>query len=792
MRTRASFVAVLLSASAATAVAQSPVTWVNFYGQAPGSTAEGPSGVVSMQKTSDGGYVMLAPDLNPQPASAGRNNCCAIVVTKLDASQNVQWQSSYTTVGVGNPGLYPHAILQDGAHYLASSDIVNSAWLIKLDGSGNVLWSVDGYSSATQGFFYAPMALAIASDGNYAVAGLWNGTFALAEVSSTDGTPVWAKTYPGGSTGTQPYALIRTGDNGYALAGAYQEGSGDVAIRVLKTDSGGTPLFDEAFHVAGKNWYGGEIVQLSDGGFAVAGNSQSETLGVMVLRLDSNGGIVWQNTYASMGGNGASAITLAADGSLLLAGQENPHGTVLDLAVADGSLVRAKTFGSPAVFTNLVGVVGESDGSTTLAGNGGNIVNVAGVTTSSLAGAALIRMGPNGEFTGCMNTERTSTVDYTVAAGTAAAETISSGTQTITSPTSAALNTSAETIAAQTGNCTNVLPSGLSPAKLRTDVHPTPADNSNLNGVMDPGESVMIEPSWHRTGVSGDLSGVVSFGQDFHPLFARPATGRTPQGGFNDSFKPEDEDDDYGDNPSDDPDDCFDSDDDCEQAHSQPDEGDRPEAHLDENWDETLNGKWSFRWKIHVGGSFIDVPIGDFCYASVETVLHNGITAGCGGRNYCPDADTTRAQMAAFILKGEHGGTYTPPACSGTVFADVPCPGAPFVDWINQLSSEGITGGCGGGDYCPQASITRAQMAVFLLKAEHGGSYAPPACSGTLFADVSCPGAPFVDWINQLATEGITGGCGGGDYCPTNPVTRCQMGVFLTRTFRLDVNAILP
>jgi hypothetical protein len=42
-----------------------------------------------------------------------------------------------------------------------------------------------------------------------------------------------------------------------------------------------------------------------------------------------------------------------------------------------------------------------------------------------------------------------------------------------------------------------------------------------------------------------------------------------------------------------------------------------------------------------------------------------------------------------------------------------------------------------------------------------------------------------VDWINQLATEGITGGCGGGNYCPLDPVQRGQMAVFLTKTFGL-------
>ena len=74
-------------------------------------------------------------------------------------------------------------------------------------------------------------------------------------------------------------------------------------------------------------------------------------------------------------------------------------------------------------------------------------------------------------------------------------------------------------------------------------------------------------------------------------------------------------------------------------------------------------------------------------------------------------------------------------------------------------------------------------MAVFLLKAEHGSAYAPPACTG-VFADVACP-SPFADWIEQLAAEGITGGCGGGNYCPDNPVGRGSMATFLVRTFDL-------
>ena len=50
-------------------------------------------------------------------------------------------------------------------------------------------------------------------------------------------------------------------------------------------------------------------------------------------------------------------------------------------------------------------------------------------------------------------------------------------------------------------------------------------------------------------------------------------------------------------------------------------------------------------------------------------------------------------------------------------------------------------------------------MAVFLLKMEHGGAFAPPACA-PLFADVQCPSL-FADWIEQLYAEHITAGCAG-------------------------------
>ncbi|MBL0346498.1 S-layer homology domain-containing protein [Candidatus Villigracilis affinis] len=192
-----------------------------------------------------------------------------------------------------------------------------------------------------------------------------------------------------------------------------------------------------------------------------------------------------------------------------------------------------------------------------------------------------------------------------------------------------------------------------------------------------------------------------------------------------------------------------------------------------------------FLYTVGGGTTFTDVPTSYWAWQYIERLYNAGITGGCSASPlmYCPESTVTRAQMAIFILRGIHGNAYTPPAATGTVFTDVPL-GSFAADWIEQLAFEGVTAGCGGGNYCPEATITRAQMAIFLLRGEHGNAYTPPAATGTVFGDV--PLGSFADaWIEQLAAEGITSGCGGGNYCPNANVTRAEMAVFLVRAFGL-------
>jgi ELWxxDGT repeat protein len=181
--------------------------------------------------------------------------------------------------------------------------------------------------------------------------------------------------------------------------------------------------------------------------------------------------------------------------------------------------------------------------------------------------------------------------------------------------------------------------------------------------------------------------------------------------------------------------------------------------------------------------TFADVATDHWAWRFVEALVTSGLTTGCGGDRYCPDLPVKRAEAAAFLVRAAHGSAFVPPPATGTVFQDVPA-GHWAAPWIEQLAADGVTSGCGGGNFCPADPLTRAEVAVLLLKARHGSGFVPPPATGTVFHDIPAShwAAP---WIEKLAADGITGGCGGGNYCPARTVTRAEMATFLAKTFGL-------
>lgn len=183
---------------------------------------------------------------------------------------------------------------------------------------------------------------------------------------------------------------------------------------------------------------------------------------------------------------------------------------------------------------------------------------------------------------------------------------------------------------------------------------------------------------------------------------------------------------------------------------------------------------------------FLDVAPPNPFLPFIETMVRNALSAGCGGGNYCPDAPLTRAQLAVFLLGAKYGSAWLPSPATGEVFADVAATDF-AAGWIEQLYAEGITAGCGIAPlrYCPTSTVTRQQIAVFLLRARNGNGYVPPPATG-VFDDVA-PESLFAPWIERLHAEGITAGCSTDPplYCPALPNTRGQMAVFLVQTFQL-------
>ncbi len=103
---------------------------------------------------------------------------------------------------------------------------------------------------------------------------------------------------------------------------------------------------------------------------------------------------------------------------------------------------------------------------------------------------------------------------------------------------------------------------------------------------------------------------------------------------------------------------------------------------------------------------------------------------------------------------------------------------SPFIADIAWIAEQGITNGCGNGQYCPSTTVTRDQMASFIARA-----LSLPAATTDYFPDDA--GTIFEADINRLAAAGITNGCGDGLYCPTRPVTRDQMASFIARALTL-------
>jgi hypothetical protein len=341
--------------------------------------------------------------------------------------------------------------------------------------------------------------------------------------------------------------------------------------------------------------------------------------------------------------------------------------------------------------------------------------------------------------------------------------------------------------------------------RLSVDAHSGTGTSSDQNGVLEPGESVLVEPAWTyqgysattMTGAASALSGPA--GATYSLSDATASYGSVPAVSTGDGA----------------PVDCRTATGNCYRLGiSAP--ASRPAAHWDAAFSETLSTSGIQRWRLHVGDSFSDVPRSHAFYAKIETLLHNGVTSGCAAGAYCPEDLVPRSQMAIFIANALargganipaagiwNGGPYNCVPGGASRFTDV-APTDSFCKHVHYLALQNVTLGCSGSLYCPSGLVSRLEMSGFIARAmaaPAGGGGVPTAytdavtgrsydCSTTSpalhFADV--PGSdPFCKHAHYLWAKGAIAGCSPDDYCPAPSVKRSEMAKFISNALGLEL-----
>lgn len=306
------------------------------------------------------------------------------------------------------------------------------------------------------------------------------------------------------------------------------------------------------------------------------------------------------------------------------------------------------------------------------------------------------------------------------------------------------------------------------------DAHPIDGvTHSNLNGILEPGEIVAIEPV--RTVAAGTIT---PFTGTLSSVDGSQAAATYTVADATASFQ-------VVNNVSD----CITLGD-CYAAGVSANP--RPAPHWDafvhENAADGAHG-----YVVHIGGTYTDVPTTHYFYPDIEGLAHYGVAYACGTNQYCPDTVSSRIDFGVLLMQAVHRGPYTTPSCTTDPFSDTPC-SVWYGPFINEMKQRGITSGCSATSYCGVNPTTRADAAVFITRALHTPGWVPPACTQT-FADVQCVATPTTpkhyaaDYISEFYRLGLTAGCSSSplSFCPGDSITRGTAAAFLSRAFDLTV-----
>jgi hypothetical protein len=280
----------------------------------------------SLIKTSDGGYAIAGFTIS---FGAGSGD---FYVVKLDANGNLQW-----TKTIGGPAdEIGYSLIQTSDGGYAIAGITESfgaggkdVYVVKLDANGNLQWTKTiGGKSWDEGH-----SLIQTSDGGYAITGYTisfgaGGADVYVVKLDARGNLQWTKTI-GGKHPDSGYSLIQTSDGGYAIAGITESfGAGGKDVYVVKLDANGNLQWTKT--IGGKDFeYGYSLIQTFDGGYAIAGATYTFGAGgwdVYVVKLNANGNLQWTKTIGGKSWEAGHSLIQTSDGGYAITGKTESFG----------------------------------------------------------------------------------------------------------------------------------------------------------------------------------------------------------------------------------------------------------------------------------------------------------------------------------------------------------------------------------------------------------------------------------------------------------------------------------
>lgn len=142
------------------------------------------------------------------------------------------------------------------------------------------------------------------------------------------GNEEWNKTF-GGEDNDRAYSVIQTSDGGYALAGHTSSyGAGGEDVWLVKTDSVGNEEWNRTFGGTGRDW-AKSVIQIPDNGYVLAGITESYGAGdgdIWLVKTDNAGNEKWSKTFGGENRDGARSVIQTSDGGYAIAGYTQSYG----------------------------------------------------------------------------------------------------------------------------------------------------------------------------------------------------------------------------------------------------------------------------------------------------------------------------------------------------------------------------------------------------------------------------------------------------------------------------------